>query len=94
MITLDHAPELVRLLEDIFTDEFMQKNTRHESFESFRYSSAVFMNWNAESITYSEALLDGFVRESTDFGSFDEMVRAAVDERKTSETLKAFAEGE
>ena len=40
-VFLENAPELMRLLEDIFTDDFMQEYTRFESFEGFRYSSAV-----------------------------------------------------
>ena len=44
-VFLENAPELMRLLEDIFTDDFMQEYTRFESFEGFRYSSAVMVNW-------------------------------------------------
>lgn len=70
-----------KLLEDIFTDEFMVKNTRFQSFEGFRYSSAVILNWDADEIVYDEKLMDFFVQESTDFHSWDEMVHQAVDER-------------
>ena len=42
-VFLENAPELMRLLEDIFTDDFMQEYTRFESFEGFRYSSAVMV---------------------------------------------------
>ncbi|NCB63416.1 MAG: hypothetical protein EOM52_07345 [Clostridia bacterium] len=78
---LEHAPELVRLLEDVFTDAFMREHTRFESFEGFRYSSAVMVNWKADTLIYSRLLLDSFVRESTDFASWDEMVRAATARR-------------
>ena len=81
MITLDHAPELVRLLEDIFTDEFMQKHTKLENFEAFRYSSAVMVTWDSPRLVFSKTLLDGFVRESSEFDSWDEMVKTASDER-------------
>lgn len=33
-VFLENAPELMRLLEDIFTDDFMQEYTRFESFEA------------------------------------------------------------
>ena len=35
-VFLDNAPELMKLLEDIFTDEFMQQHTR---FDNLRASS-------------------------------------------------------
>jgi len=43
----------MRLLEDIFTDDFMQEYTRFESFEGFRYSSAVMVNWKADTLIYA-----------------------------------------
>lgn len=70
-----------RLLETVFTDEFMQKYTNFQSFEGFRYSSAVITNWNADRMVYSRLLMDNFVRESTRFSSWDEMVMAAADEK-------------
>lgn len=75
------APALMKLLEDIFTDDFMQENTRFESFEGFRYSSAVIVNWKADMLVYSRLLLDSFVRESTDFSGWEEMVRTATQRR-------------
>ena len=39
-VFLGNAPELMKLLEDIFTDEFMQQNTRFENFDGFKFSSA------------------------------------------------------
>ena len=70
--------KLPRLLEDIFTDDFMQEYTRFESFEGFRYSSAVMVNWKADTLIYAPPLLDAFVKESTDFATWDEMVRSAT----------------
>ena len=64
-VFLENAPELMRLLEDIFTDDFMQEYTRFESFEGFRYSSAVMVNWKADTLIYAPPLLDAFVKEST-----------------------------
>lgn len=61
----------------MFTDEFMEKYTSFQTFEAFRYSSAVLVNWDADIWHYSPELLDLFVRESTCFTSWDEMVRAA-----------------
>ena len=80
-VFLENAPELMRLLEDIFTDAFMQAHTRFENFDAFQFSSAVMVNWKAETIVYAPLLLDSFVRESTDFPGWDEMVRAAADQR-------------
>ena len=73
--------EFRKLLAEIFTDEFMRNNTNFENFEGFQYSSAVIVNWNAEKMVYARLLMDNFVRESTRFSSWDEMVRAAADER-------------
>lgn len=78
---IDDAPKLLELLNDIFTDAFMAENTRFESFEGFRYSSAVIINWDAPRIVYNTELLDCFVGESTSFPSWDGMIRAAVAQR-------------
>ena len=80
-VAVSNDEKFRKLLEDIFTDEFMQKNTRFRSFEGFRYSGAVIANWNADPMVYNEDLLDRFVRESTDFDSWNEMVCAAADQR-------------
>ena len=83
-VFLDNAPELRKLLEDIFTDEFMRAHTRFENFDGFRYSSAVMVNWKADTIVYAPLLLDSFVRESTQFAGWDEMVRTATELRYRS----------
>lgn len=80
-VTLGGGPQLMTLLEDIFTDEFMQQHTRFENFDGFRFSSAVMVNWKADTIVYAPLLLDSFVRESTQFAGWDEMVRTAADLR-------------
>ena len=80
-VFLKDAAKLVRLLEDIFTDEFMQAHTRFQNFDDFRYSSAVVVNWGAETLVYAPPLLDALVRESTRFADWDEMVRATTDLR-------------
>ena len=80
-VVLGDAPALMKVLEDVFTDEFMQANSRFESFEGFQFSSAVMVNWQADTIVYAPLLLDAFVRESTQFQNWDEMVRAAVQKR-------------
>ena len=77
-VSLTNAPELMKLLEDIFTDEFMQKHTRFENFDGFKFSSAVMVNWKADTIVYAPLLLDSFVKESTQFADWDEMVRSAT----------------
>ena len=80
-VFLKDAAKLVRLLEDIFTDEFMQAHTRFQSFDDFRYSSAVVVNWGAETSVYAPPLLDALVRESTRFSGWEEMVCTATDLR-------------
>ena len=59
----------------------MQKHTKLENFEAFRYSSAVMVTWDSPRLVFSKTLLDGFVRESSEFDSWDEMVKTASDER-------------
>lgn len=80
-ITIENSEKLRGLLKEIFTGDFMQEYTNFTSFEYFRYSSAVIVNWNAEKMIYDEDLLNLFVRESTRFRSFDEMVKTATDLR-------------
>ncbi|HJB81164.1 hypothetical protein [Flavonifractor plautii] len=77
---VDYPQEMKDLLSRIFSDAFMQTHTRFQSFEGFRYSSAVFVNWNSDQLIYNEALLDRFVQESTQFSSWEEMVRTAADQ--------------
>lgn len=72
--------ELKTVLNEIFTDEFMKKHTNFDTFDGFKYSSAVIVNWDADPMIYARALLDGFVNESTEFGTWDEMVHVAADE--------------
>lgn len=71
--------EFKDLLKRLFADSFMQKYTRFQSFEGFQYSSAVFVNWKSEIMVYSEKNFNAFVNESTDFDSWDEMVKKATD---------------
>ena len=73
------SPDDKKLLEMIFTDEFMQAETNFEVFRDFQSSSAVFTNWKSDIMVYNEEVFDGFVRESTRFTSWDEMVRTAAD---------------
>lgn len=80
-VSLANGPELMKLLEDVFTDEFMQQHTRFDDFDGFRFSSAVMVNWKANTIVYAPLLLNSFVKESTNFSDWDEMVRTAVDLR-------------
>ncbi len=80
-VSINNDDESKRLLNDIFTDEFMQKHTNLENFEAFKYSSAVMCTWDEPRLVYSLTLLNGFVKESTEFETWDEMVRAATDER-------------
>ena len=78
-VRVPNDPEFRKLLEVIFDDKFMKENTTLENFEAFKYSSAVITNWNADTLVYARILLDGFVRESTRFNTWEEMVMAATD---------------
>ncbi|MCR5468339.1 MAG: hypothetical protein K6F37_05195 [Lachnospiraceae bacterium] len=71
--------KLRHLLNEIFSDEFMQENTNFSNFEGFQYSSAVITNWKSDQMVYAKLLMDNFVKESTRFESWDEMVMAATD---------------
>ncbi len=77
---VDYPQEMKDLLANIFSDDFMQAHTRFQSFEGFRYSSAVFVNWNADQLIYDDVVFNNFVKESTQFSSWDDMVRAATDQ--------------
>lgn len=78
---VDFSDDIRKLLNEIFSNTFMQTHSRFQSFEAFQYSSAVFVNWKADQLVYDKEVFDGFVRESTDFGSWEEMVQAAADKR-------------
>lgn len=75
----DNSPQFRELLGKIMNDNFMVAHTKFPSFEGFRYSSAVFVNWNADELVYNEEAFNNFVRESTQFQDWDEMVRVATD---------------
>lgn len=76
-----NPPELRHLLADIFTDEFMKKYTRFENYAAFRYSGSVIVNLDADPLIYIPQLFDNFVKESTNFLSWEEMVKTATDIR-------------
>ncbi len=76
---------LRELLNIIFDDDFMKENTNFENFEGFQYSSAVICNWNAEHMVYAQLLMDNFVKESTRFDTWDEMVITATDRKFKAE---------
>lgn len=69
------------LMDMIFTDQFMQKHTNFDSFEYFRYSSAVMVNWGGEYMIYPEKVFNNFIVESTEFSNWDQMVMTAADEK-------------
>ncbi|MBQ9016452.1 MAG: hypothetical protein IJ109_10125 [Firmicutes bacterium] len=68
------------LLKRIFTDEFMKANTTFENFDGFKFSSAVMTNWEADQMVYSPEVFNHFIRESTKFETWEDMVKAATDE--------------
>lgn len=77
--------EFWEMLEIMFTDEFMKTYTNFESFEYFRYSSAVMVNWGGAEMIYHKKVFDHFVCESTKFGTWDDMVMKAADLRFISQ---------
>ena len=77
-VTVKATPELRNNLNTIFTDDYMKENTNFSSFMDFQSSSAVFLNWQSLLWIYDENLLDGFVKESTRFSSWTEMVKDAA----------------
>lgn len=80
-VTASAPPEFRKMLEVIFDDGFMKRYTRFENFEGFRYSSAVMTNWNADIMVYQKKVFDHFIQESTDFTTWEEMVKKATDEK-------------
>ncbi len=77
---VEYTKELKELLEKIFNDAFMHENSKFEDFKSFQFSSAVFVNWNSDQLIYSKSVFDGFVEESTNFISWEEMVKRATEQ--------------
>ena len=78
-VSVEMTEDLRRHLETIFNDDFMKAHTNFENFEGFKYSSAVIANWNADTVVYAQLLMDNFVKESTEYSSWEEMVKAATD---------------
>jgi hypothetical protein len=76
---ISNPPELKELLKNIFDDDFMKEYTTLENFTAFQFSSAVVVNWDSDPLIYKTVLLDAFVKETTRFTSWDEMVRTATD---------------
>lgn len=87
-VVVEADEEFKRLLGIIFTDNFMRKNTRFNNFEAFKYSSAVMTNWNSDQMIYSQSVFNNFVKESTDFNTWEEMVKKATDERFSLQYVK------
>lgn len=71
--------ELRNLLDRIFSEDFMREHTSFDSFEAFQFSSAVFLDWSKDCLVYNDAVFDAFVRESTCFSNWEEMVCTGTD---------------
>lgn len=80
-VTIDNDEKFRGFLAAIFSDGFMARHTNFTSFKFFRYASAVIANWEAEKMTYDEELMELFVKESTGFESFEQMIRTAIEEK-------------
>ena len=85
-VSVENGEKIRSLLKEIFNDSFMQEYTNFQTFAFFQYSSAVIANWNADPMVYDESLMDYFVRESTCFASWNEMVMKATDLRFKPQT--------
>ncbi len=79
-VYVDMDEDFRKLLDVIFNDDFMKKHTNFDNFEGFKYSSAVIANWEADKMVYAQLLMDNFVDESTEFSTWEEMIKAAADE--------------
>lgn len=79
VVFADYSDKVKSWFKLCFNDAFMQKYTRFQTFEAFQYSSAVFVNWKTETLIYNEDIFDGFVDESTQFKTWEEMAICAVD---------------
>lgn len=64
-------------LEDLFNEQFMKTYTNFAAFEEFRFSGAVFVDWNADFIVAPRAALDCCVRGKTQFETWAEMYNTA-----------------
>ena len=80
-VVIDTDEKFRELLNTIFSDEFMKKYTEFDNFEGLKYSSAVMANWDSDQMIYSQTVFDNFVKESTQFTSWEEMVKTATDEK-------------
>ena len=79
-VYVDMDEDFRKMLDVIFNDDFMKKHTNFDNFEGFKYSSAVIANWEADKMVYAQLLMDNFVDESTEFSTWEEMIKAAADE--------------
>ncbi len=78
-VQVSYPPMIKKFFKEIFSEDFMKEYTNFDSFETFQYSSAVFINWNADVLCYREKIFDQFIQESTVFTTWDEMVKKASD---------------
>ena len=69
-----------KFMSQIFNDTFMKKYTRFDNWSGFQYSSAVFVNWKAECLVIPRYTFGNFVKESTDFDSWEQMLHKGVEE--------------
>lgn len=68
------SEKTIRNLHEIFNDKFMHEFTNCKSFDEFKFSSAVFINWESSLLVYSKTQFDIFVSEATSFKTWDEML--------------------
>ena len=73
------AEPLPEAPQDVLNNSQFLSRFPFPAFRDFQSSSAVFTNWKSDIMVYNEEVFDGFVRESTRFTSWDEMVRTAAD---------------
>lgn len=64
-------------LEELFSPGFMERYTNFKTFEEFRFSGAVFVDWSAGFIVGPREAFNCCVRGKTTFQSWEEMYQAA-----------------
>ena len=68
-------------LESMFNDDFMHKYTNFKSFEEYKFSTAVFINWNTDFVVGDRNAFDSSVQGKTVFSTWNEMYERACKEK-------------
>lgn len=69
-------------LNRLFNDPFMRKYTNFASFDEYKFSTAVFINWNTDFVVGDRNAFDSSVQGKTTFSTWNEMYEKARAELK------------